>query len=157
MTGADSVNEPCSQCARPAVRLICALAYCHPCAETLLEPLRARHIANNEGPIGIGRQHGPLRPDWGEQWADLHCDTCNAGWVGPIGEPCTWCIDRHKVIIDAQRQVILHPDLPKPDDPTRDHALDVWIERLAHAVKAGIINEHQARQATRRVEGRHVA
>jgi hypothetical protein len=40
---------------------------------------------------GVGRQNGPLRPDYGPNWAELKCDQCGATWVGVIGDPCGWC------------------------------------------------------------------
>jgi hypothetical protein len=40
---------------------------------------------------GVGRQNGPLRPDYGPNWAELKCDQCGAGWVGIIDDPCGWC------------------------------------------------------------------
>lgn len=77
--------DGCS-CGQPAVRTIGAVAYCTACAEQILAPLRARH------PSGHGYQAGRMRPDWGDDCAELECDNCHAGWVGPIGETCSWCL-----------------------------------------------------------------
>lgn len=145
------------RCGSPAVQSICAIDFCAACADAFLEPIRARHIAVDEGGIGIGRQVGLLRPDWGEAWAELGCSICSATWTGPVGEPCTWCLDRHEAIIGAQRSVLLRPDLPDVGDPNRLEALKAWVNRLAHATKAGLIAEHEARAVLRRDDSRRVA
>lgn len=76
---------------------------------------------------GRGFQDGPLRPDFGEGWAELRCDQCSATWVGVIGDPCGWCQDAR---IDMQlgqqaldrRNGRLHA-VPDPDvsDADEDH------------------------------------
>jgi hypothetical protein len=74
-------------CGQPATRTLAAVPYCDPCAEVVLAPIRERHPSN-------GQQVGPLRPDYGPGWAELGCTTCGATWVGHIGEPCSWCLER---------------------------------------------------------------
>jgi hypothetical protein len=74
-------------CGQPATRTLAAVPYCDPCAEVVLAPIRERHPSN-------GQQVGPLRPDYGPGWAELGCTTCGATWVGYIGEPCSWCLER---------------------------------------------------------------
>lgn len=54
---------------------------------------------------GRGFQNGPLRPDWGDGWADLRCDRCGATWVGPLGEVCSFCEE----IITAVGGEVPHP------------------------------------------------
>lgn len=73
-------------CGEPAARTIGSVAYCRECAETVLAPIRAKY------PSGHGYQVGKMRPDWGDDCAELECDNCHAGWVGPIGETCAWCL-----------------------------------------------------------------
>ena len=80
----------------------------------------------------------------------LACTVCLATWVGEPWEPCAWCITRAEAITDAQRAVVLRPDLPAVDDPRRVDALRAWAPRLAHAVKAGYISEQEARAAWHR-------
>jgi len=41
--------------------------------------------------LGIGHQIGPLAPRYGPDWAPLKCDVCDATWIGPIGEWCSYC------------------------------------------------------------------
>lgn len=84
-------------CGADAVRTLCAVAYCWTCAEAILEPLRDKHLVD-EGGIGWGRQCGRLRPDWGPRYADLCCTICFATWTGPVGEACSWCIDRREAL-----------------------------------------------------------
>jgi replicative DNA helicase len=54
---------------------------------------------------GVGRQAGPLRPDYGPGYADLICDQCGAGWVGKIDDPCTWCEDAKVRLLEEQRRL----------------------------------------------------
>lgn len=110
--------------------------------------------------IGIGVQVGPLRSDWGNGFADLRCDVraCAATWVGEPGEACGWCIRWLELANETQRKVLLRPDLPAGDDEDRrERATLAWVDRLAAAVKAGIVTEHEALKAVRRVEGRRAA
>ena len=78
--------ENCA-CGQPATRTLGARPYCDECAEDVLAPIRAKHPSN-------GAQVGPLRPDYGKNWAELACATCGMEWVGMIGEPCTRCMER---------------------------------------------------------------
>jgi hypothetical protein len=140
-------------CGAAAVRTIAAIAYCSQCAHRVLEPLRDKHLVD-EGGIGWGRQCGPLRPDWGDDWAELECTICRAGWVGPIGEPCGWCLRTHDLLLEAHRRVLLWPTAEQLDG---DMKRADWARRLAGAVVHDVIAEHEARAALARVESRHVA
>lgn len=106
---------------------------------------------------GAGRQRGPLRPDWGEDWAELACDRCGASWVGPIGEACDWCavaLERMRV---WQAEKLLQPELPDRDDARRRHSLEAWAERLARGVEAELITAAEARAAFDRHKDRRSA
>jgi hypothetical protein len=100
------------------------------------------------GEAGHGYQCGPLRPDWGEGWADLRCDVCAATWVGPIGEPCEWCIRLAEDLCRWQAETVLRP----PDDIDPDmhptelrRRRDAWAQRLLVAVEAGLVSRQQAK------------
>lgn len=103
---------------------------------------------------GHGCQVGPMRPDWGPDWAELACDQCPATWVGPIGEPCRWCA----AALDRQR-LWQHDLALEPPDVERDAAdytarMKGWAERLAIAVRSGIVTEAEARRAWEREQNR---
>jgi hypothetical protein len=72
---------------------------------------------------GVGRQAGPLRPDYGPGYADLICDQCGAGWVGKIDDPCTWCEDAKARLLEEQRR--LDRQLGRPVRLTLDEYDDV--------------------------------
>ncbi len=100
--------------------------------------------------LGHGRQHGPLRPDYGPQWAELACDTCHATWVGIINDPCTWCEQALQRLLADQRHNLLHPPwLHDNDGPRHDELM--WAARLRRAVEADLITDLEARNAIRRV------
>ncbi len=101
---------------------------------------------------GRGAQAGPMRPDYGHRWADLRCDQCGATWVGVIGEPCWWCRRSYEITLEHQAELVLTPPDLDPDlnDAARTAALEAWAERLAVAVKAGVISEGEARGAMKR-------
>lgn len=144
-------GEPC-RCGEPAIRTIGTIAFCDRCAEVFLGPIRRRvevREIRDESGIGSGSPLG-ARPDMGPTDYNLECTVCTATWVGEPWELCSWCITRVEAITDAQRAVVLHPDLPPGDDPARVDALKAWAPRLAHAVKAGYITEHEARAAWHR-------
>jgi replicative DNA helicase len=81
---------------------------------------------------GIGRQAGPLRPDYGPNVAYLECDQCKATWVGEIGMPCDWC---EKALERMQREKGIDLSWPEPEplgDPTEStpfplEALPQWM------------------------------
>jgi hypothetical protein len=147
------VNAEQCACGAAAVRLIAAVACCSTCAHRILEPLRDRHLVD-EGGIGWGRQNGPLRPDWGADWAELECTICSATWTGPIGEPCGYCQRTHELLVDAHRRVLLWPDAEML--ATEAKRAD-WGRRLAWAVQEDIVTEHEARAALAREARRDAA
>jgi hypothetical protein len=98
-------------CGQPATRTLAAVPYCDPCAEVVLAPIRERHPSTG----GYGRQIGPLREDWGNNYAELECDDCGATWVGPIGEVCGHCVER----LDEPRRERLR--LAPPPNLNGDH------------------------------------
>lgn len=142
-------------CGQPASRTLAAVAYCDGCAETVLAPIR-RRVAERHG-IGFGEQHGPMRPDWGPRFADLECSVCEATWVGPIGEPCSWCRDALEHMQQWQAEILLDPELPDVDDQRYEAAVTAWAERLGRGVKAELISESQMVAAIQREAGRRVA
>jgi hypothetical protein len=106
---------------------------------------------------GIGHQQGPHRLDWGPGWADLKCDQCDATWTGPIGETCHYCVVALENMRRWQADIILHPQLPDIDDTRRTAAVHAWAQRLATAVRAGLITRQQADNAYQRERTRTVA
>lgn len=143
-------RESCSRCPEPSVRMLGTEAFCTECAEAFLAPIRERvaDLDRERDPFaGHGRQDGPLRPDYGPGWADVRCDRCSATWVGKIGDSCGWCERSLALLLDMQREVLLHPDLPDPDDTRRKEAEGAWAERLGRAVAAGLLEKPIAENA----------
>lgn len=99
---------------------------------------------------GTGRQDGPLRPDWGPQWAELTCDTCAATWVGPIGEPCGYCDAAEERQRAWQAAMVLDVELPDRDAGHYANAVRGWGARLRRAIDAELIAETDARRAWQR-------
>lgn len=99
---------------------------------------------------GLGRQSGTLRPDWGEGWADLTCDTCGAGWTGPIGEPCGYCDAAEERQRRWQAEIVMRPPDGDPDDEHHPARMTAWGQRLKRAASVGLITEQQARTAWER-------
>lgn len=99
---------------------------------------------------GIGRQDGPLRPQWGHGWADLTCDTCGATWVGPVGEACGWCDMAEERQRQWQAEVLLSTELPDPEASNFADAARGWGRRLKRAIDAELITTEQAQRAWQR-------
>lgn len=99
---------------------------------------------------GQGFQVGPLRPDYGDEWADLQCDQCAATWTAPIGAVCPWCLDAEQRQRQWQAELVLKAPEVDRDDRTRPGVITAWGQRLANAVKAGLVTEQQARTAWER-------
>ena len=96
---------------------------------------------------GHGYPAGPARTDWPEGYYDLACDTCQASWVGPEGDPCEWCQTSLDHMRLWQAELTLTPPDTDPDDITRPDALKAWQNRLTVAITAGIITNQQAERA----------
>jgi hypothetical protein len=103
---------------------------------------------------GTGQQTGPLRPDWGPNWADLQCDQCDATWTGPIGEPCHYCTLTIERMRRWQTQLTLKPPDIHPDDTRYPAALHAWGQRLHRAITAQLITHTQARNTYQREANR---
>jgi len=73
--------------------------WCQQCRDELADKVRSRDMA--------GRQTGAMRPDFGGGWAELECNTCGYGWVGPIGEACQTCLERSVSVVDEQHDLAL--------------------------------------------------
>jgi hypothetical protein len=107
--------------------------------------------------LGVGKptgkpqitQHFPdgsiLHPIDGLHW--LQCDVCDAAWLGDPDEPCGWCWEDEQRQIVWQADRLLEPPDIDPDDATRPNVLTAWGQRLANGVKAGLVDEQQARRA----------
>jgi hypothetical protein len=121
-------GELCA-CGVTAVRTLGTIAYCAECVEAILRPLMASR--------GI-----PVQPraDWGDQWFDVQCRTCEATWVGHDGEACAYCAARMDDTVVDQAALVLTP-------PDTHDAYPAWKARMETAVDAGIITETQAMTA----------
>jgi hypothetical protein len=101
---------------------------------------------------GHGQQTGILRPEYGDGWADLTCDECDATWVGPIGEPCNWCATALDNMRKWQAEKVLEAPDVDVDDERYEGVMLGWRERLRVAVTAELISDQQARNAWERVK-----
>jgi hypothetical protein len=99
---------------------------------------------------GTGGQIGPLRPDWGPEWADLKCDECGATWTGPIGEICPWCIEAEERQRKWQAELVLKAPEVDLDDIAYEGVMRAWRQRLKVAAGADIITERKAREVWER-------
>lgn len=106
---------------------------------------------------GVGIQVGPLRPDYGDGWADLECDECKATWTGPIGESCWWCERAEERMRIWQGEMVLKVPEVDRDDRTFDDVMGAWFKRLKIAVDAGLIDEMKARNAWERATNESTA
>ncbi len=142
-----TLDEPCA-CGAPATRTLGAHPYCDECAETVLAPIRKK-VAQRDG-VGYGEQHGKRRPDWGYSYADLKCNMCGAGWVGPLYERCSWCQDALERMQQWQAEMLLAPDLPDRADDRFTAACEAWAQRLGRGVQSALVTEQQAIGALQR-------
>lgn len=139
----------CTRCPTDATATIGVEHYCSEHHAAILDPIRARVIT----PIdteGHGHQTGPLRPDWGQGWADLTCTTCQATWTGPIGEPCHWCQQANDLMIAHHVEAVLTPPETDPHDTNRRASLAAWLDRMMVARNAGLITRDEAERAWQR-------
>lgn len=179
------IDEACQRCGKaPAVRLIGTIAHCEACADACLAPIRARVVARQGNVDVIHRRPATAvapRPDHGPGMWDLRCAvaSCDAGWVGRVGDPCSWCVAREERQRDEERKSLLHPShLATSDGDARYNNLsDVdkavwnrtrgivgrdrhdgpatdWAHRLSAAVVGGTITEAEAEAAVRRLAKR---
>lgn len=138
---AEQLGGPCACGQEATTTNVARTAMCETCAVTLLDIVRGRLTARRDG-VGQGWQTGPLRPDYGPNWADLMCDSCGAGWTGPFGDPCSWCEKRVEQMRAGQRRLLLRPDLPDRADRQRSGSVKAWGDRLRIGYEAGTISRH---------------
>jgi hypothetical protein len=98
---------------------------------------------------GHGQQAGILRPEYGDGWAELQCDECDATWVGPIGEACNWCATALDNMRRWQAEKVLEAPEVDVEDANYLTAVERWRERLHRAASddAGLITPERARLA----------
>ena len=133
-------------CTKPAVSSMGSQVFCEDHFEALMAPIRAR-VFTQPDMHGVGRQRGPLRAEYGPLVAELECTTCQAQWVGPLGDPCEWCKQHRQAMIDGQAQRLLRP----PDlDAHNETARAAWLARLIVGIDAGVITKDDARLAYNR-------
>lgn len=137
---------PCTRCGLPGIKNLGTVGYC---AEHLAH-LYASFSPDVFALAGVGLQRGPLRPDWGPTFADLECNSCGAGWTGPVGEGCWYCERMRTVMTLHQADVLMKaPDID-PDDDRYESDMLAWGERLRRAVDVGIIDKSKAAAVWRR-------
>ncbi len=89
-------------------------------------------------------------PSTGPDVADLRCVACGATWTGVITEPCPWCERSYQIMLDFQQEIALRaPEIDRADK-RYNSTMNAWGERLAVAVKAGIVPEHLAVRVLKR-------
>lgn len=137
---------PCCKCDAPGIRNLGTQGWCPVHLEQLYAGFDPSVFAFN----GKGIQTGPLRPDWGPLYAELTCNACGAGWVGPVGESCTWCAEAFLRTVAWQAEQTLTPPDVDPDDVRRKEALIAWSDRLWVAVEAGIVGQDLAERTLAR-------
>jgi hypothetical protein len=118
---------------------------------------------------------GVPRPDHGPGMTQRAC-RCGAGWVGLPDDPCGWCADAlERQVADERRMLLDPPSLHSDNGHPRYDELDeldravwdrtrgqtrgtesvkTWLERLARAVRAGLITRAEACAAVDRLEKR---
>lgn len=138
-------------CGQPATRTLGSVAYCDGCYETIVAPIRERVItAEALDGVGVRAPAGRDRPDHGPGFVELACHQCGAGWVGYIGDPCTWCQDALEHMQQWQAEILLRPELPDPGDARYEAAVQAWGERLERGVSVGLVTTQQALAALQR-------
>jgi len=139
-------EQVCDRCGQAPGVVPLALSYwCDGCTDEI----RGRTMMV-EGFDGIGRPTEP-RPEFGPGYHNLECDQCQASWVGRSGSSCNYCAGLGARSLAEQPALLLRPVLPVADSPNRLTAEMAWAERLANAVKAGVVTEIEARRALERV------
>lgn len=146
--GADGPRAPwpCHLCSLAGVRNVGTRGYCASHLSDLYKLLGSGPV----GLSGIAVQSGRLRPEFGNSYADVRCDTCNATWVGVIGSPCAWCARHHQILVLEQRRSLLR--IP---DTTDERALLAWRSLLQNAVRAGVLDRQEAEGVWLKAVARH--
>ncbi len=143
---------PC-RCGAPGTRNLGADGYCG----RHLSELVAGFKEHNFDGIGVGLCHDdPPIFDGGAVY--LRCNLCPATWLGRVLDRCDWCA--HAVLQQRVWQAELVRRVPEVDrdDVSYENAMRAWGQRLATAVLAGLIDQHQARRAWHReVNHDHIA
>lgn len=146
---------PCVRpgCPHAAVRTVGSEALCAEHVEQLLAPIRER-VFTQPNADGVGKLYGVLRPEYGPLVGDLRCTTCSATWTGRLGELCWWCQRSNEIQREHQAELVLRPPDIDPDDARYDNTMTAWAQRLAVAVRAGLVTEQQARRVWDRTNNR---
>jgi len=147
-------SKVCDQCGAPADAPMYRGAICDPCLDELAE-----RVAGRQALRGYGGRVEPtvvepeIRERFPAQYVMLRCTSasCNSTWYGPRNERCSACATALEGMQRHQAELVLQPELPDPADVRYGGAVRAWGERLARAVEAGLITEHEALSAWRRV------
>lgn len=133
---------PCSTCGAPGARNLGTQGHCAQHLTTFYRRL-PQHVWNG---IGIGLPTGPIT----DGLAKLDCSLCGAGWTGPVFMQCPWCLRSVADMRTWQAELVLTPPDTDPADQRYNTTMEGWIDRIATAVKAGIVTRTQAEQALRK-------
>lgn len=131
---------PCSTCGAHAVKNLGTRGYC---VQHLAAFYRRLKPQVWDG-VGIGLPDGPIADDG---WTELSCVLCAATWSGAVFMQCPWCATAVLRMREWQAELVLTPPEIDPDDAQALAVTAAWMERLANAVKAGIVTRHQAQNA----------
>lgn len=100
------------------------------------------------------------------------CEACGAGWVGPMGDTCSWCHDRWELELAQRVADLLYPPWMVKEGPRFDELGSIdqavwqstrgtrstpwsenqWAIDLEQAEADGIVTESQAASALGRFE-----
>jgi hypothetical protein len=94
----------------------------------------------------------PITPIDDEGFAILECSACRATWAGAPFTDCSWCIEAAARQRQWQAELVLQPPGIIGGMANREYpgVMSGWADRLANAVKAGLISRQQAERAWRR-------
>lgn len=139
---------PCSKCNAPGVLNLGTEGWC---SSHLSELLRS-FDRSAFGLRGRWIEVGCVRPDHGPGYAECECPACGASAVALVGSPCGYCELAVARLANWQAGRVLSP----PDERT-DASLRAWAQRMATAVRAGVVARDEARRAWHREVGRDAA
>ena len=147
-----SERWPCAECGGTArgVRNLGSRGYC----AAHLSELYSRFDPVVFGLSGVMVQAGRMRPDWGPAFCDVQCIACGATEVGIVGEACWWCQRSHDIVCAWQAEIVVRVPDVDPDDARYEPAMKAWAQRMATAVKAGVVTRDQANAVWRRAVAR---